>query len=340
MAGAPETLPEPAQIDSPVGDPQVSVVLPCWNAAGWAADAVRACLAQTGVSFELLAVDDASTDGTLTLLETLAASDPRMKVIRATINGGPAQARNLGAAAARGRWIAFVDSDDLMLPGRLERLVRLGEATDADFLADQQRVAAYPAPSGGRLAFIPMGDQEAVEVSLADYLRLAVEGRSLPAQGPLMCSFGQLKPFIRRDFLVRTGLTHDARFRNGEDLHFHVRCLAAGARMRFVNPPGYLYRRRLGSITLSDVEPCARLVQVTDDLKRLGLQGEDARRLDILADVFSAFADYEALTRALRNHRYVAASGLISRVGVGGMVKLLSTPARRLTRWLMPATLP
>jgi succinoglycan biosynthesis protein ExoO len=332
-------LPEAQPIDDPAHAPLVSVVMPCWNAEGWAGDAVRACLAQTGVSLELLAVDDASTDGTPALLRALAEADPRVRVLTAAVNGGPSRARNLGVAAARGRWIAFVDSDDLMLAGRLERLVRLGEAAGADVLADQQLVTDYPATSGGVPACAPMGASETAPVGLADYLRLAVEGRGRSVQGPLMCSFGQLKPFVRRDFLVRTGLEHDPRFRNGEDLHFHIRCLAAGARMLFVNPPGYLYRRRPSSISFGDPAPYARLVEVTQDLMALGLEGERLRRLRVLAGFFRARADYESLTRALRSRRYVAAPRLMLRVGPRGLLKFLSTPVRRLLRRLRPRRL-
>jgi hypothetical protein len=145
---------------------------------------------------------------------------------------------------------------------------------------------------------------------------------------------------MRRDFLMRTGLEHDPSFRNGEDLHFHIRCLAAGARMLFVNAPGYLYRRRAGSITLTDANPYARLVEVTDDLTRLGLSGEAGQRLKALADVFAAHADYEALTRALRRHNYLVAPRLMARVGPRGVFKLLTTPARRLARRCRPRTLP
>jgi hypothetical protein len=180
-----------------------------------------------------------------------------------------------------------------------------------------------------------MGVGETAPVTLTDYLRLAIEGRSHSGAGAFPCSYGQIKPFMRRDFLLRTGLTHDVRFRNGEDLHFHIRCLAAGARMLFVNAPGYLYRRRLGSITLGDAEPYARLVEVTEDLARLGLEGESAERLKALADFFAEHAAYEALTRELRTHDYAAAPRLMARVGPRGLLKLISTPARRFTRLIL-----
>jgi Glycosyl transferase family 2 len=68
-------------------------------------------------------VDDASTDGTLNVVEQVAATDARVVLLRAPANGGASAARNLGLAAARGEWLTFLDSDDVILPGGLEALV-------------------------------------------------------------------------------------------------------------------------------------------------------------------------------------------------------------------------
>lgn len=98
----------------------VSVIIPTYNRAAWVAEAVASVLAQTWRDSELLVVDDGSTDATL---EALAPWRERLIYLRTRENRGVAAARNLGAKAARGRWLAFLDSDDLWRPRKLERQV-------------------------------------------------------------------------------------------------------------------------------------------------------------------------------------------------------------------------
>lgn len=96
----------------------VSVIIPTYNRAAWVAEAVASVLAQTWRDFELLVVDDGSTDATL---EAVAPWRERLIYLRTRENQGVAAARNLGARAAQGRWLAFLDSDDLWRPRKLER---------------------------------------------------------------------------------------------------------------------------------------------------------------------------------------------------------------------------
>jgi glycosyltransferase involved in cell wall biosynthesis len=95
---------------------RVSVTIPTYNRAAWVTEAVASVQAQTYRDFELLVVDDGSTDETG---ETLASSGDEIKVLRREERGGVSAARNLGARAASGDWLAFLDSDDLWLPDKL-----------------------------------------------------------------------------------------------------------------------------------------------------------------------------------------------------------------------------
>jgi glycosyltransferase involved in cell wall biosynthesis len=98
--------------------PQVSVIIPTYNRAAWVVEAVASVLAQSWRDFELLVVDDGGSDATL---EVLSPFRGQLKLLRCRTRRGVAAARNLGAAAARGRWLAFLDSDDLWLPDKLAR---------------------------------------------------------------------------------------------------------------------------------------------------------------------------------------------------------------------------
>ena len=113
--------------------PFFSIVIPAYNRATIIGRALDSCLAQTFGDFEIVVVDDGSTDGTEAAIR--ACSDPRLTRIRQA-NAGGAAARNTGAAAARGRYIAFLDSDDAFLPGKLAAFHAAIEAAATEAGAD------------------------------------------------------------------------------------------------------------------------------------------------------------------------------------------------------------
>jgi glycosyltransferase involved in cell wall biosynthesis len=104
--------------------PLVSIVMPCFNAGRWLGAALDSLQRQTLREIEIVAVDDASTDGTPALLADRARADPRIRPVRLERNAGPGTAANRGVAEARGAFIARLDADDEALPQRLE--VQLG----------------------------------------------------------------------------------------------------------------------------------------------------------------------------------------------------------------------
>ena len=103
--------------------PLVSIILPCHNAADYLALTLRSALSQHHVHFELVAVDDASTDTSTAILEGAARLDPRVRVVRQPRQMGVAEARNRAIAEARGNLIAPLDADDLWHPTFLSRQV-------------------------------------------------------------------------------------------------------------------------------------------------------------------------------------------------------------------------
>ncbi|MEU5217400.1 glycosyltransferase family A protein [Streptomyces sp. NPDC020807] len=101
--------------------PLVSVVMPVYNAAATLGPSVRSVLAQTHADVELLITDDGSTDGSMDLLREFARQDERVLPEPVKEQGGAARARNRAIARARGDYVAFLDSDDLWLPAKLEK---------------------------------------------------------------------------------------------------------------------------------------------------------------------------------------------------------------------------
>jgi GT2 family glycosyltransferase len=105
----------------------VSVVIPAWNAAGTLGQTIRSALGQRGVD-EVIVVDDGSTDDTAAIARAFGAQ-VRVESIP---NGGVSRARNHGFSLATGEWVQFVDSDDQLLPGTIDR--RLAVGADADVI--------------------------------------------------------------------------------------------------------------------------------------------------------------------------------------------------------------
>jgi glycosyltransferase involved in cell wall biosynthesis len=99
--------------------PFVTIVLPTYQRLAYLQDAIGSVLAQTFTDWELIVVDDGSTDGSLEWLRSIA--DERITVIATTHSGNPSRLRNLGAAHGSGEWIAFLDSDDLWTAEKLAR---------------------------------------------------------------------------------------------------------------------------------------------------------------------------------------------------------------------------
>lgn len=122
-------------------NPEISVILPTYNRTGTLGAAMTSVLAQSYRDLELIVVDDASSDDVAAVVRGFA--DARVRYIRRERNGGAGAARNTGLAAARGRLIGFQDSDDLWLPGKLERQV-----TFFDTLPDSVRVVI-----GGKIVY-------------------------------------------------------------------------------------------------------------------------------------------------------------------------------------------
>lgn len=111
-------------------NPAVSVIIPVYNRSHVIERAVQSVLNQTCQDFEVIIIDDASSDNTWKKLDKL--NDKRIRKIRNRKNRGPAGSRNIGIREARGKYIAFLDSDDEWLPQKIEKQVQVLEATSSE----------------------------------------------------------------------------------------------------------------------------------------------------------------------------------------------------------------
>jgi len=101
------------------GRVRISVVMPAYNREEYIGEAIDSILCQTIEDFELLVIDDGSTDGTVKIVEEKYSRDRRVRLLKNARNLGIAFTRNIGIYESRGEYIAFMDSDDISLPSRL-----------------------------------------------------------------------------------------------------------------------------------------------------------------------------------------------------------------------------
>lgn len=218
--------------------PDVSFVIAAYNAADTILCAVRSAAAQEGITAEIIVVDDCSTDGTRDVVSS--AGVPAVRLIALERNRGPGGARNAGFAAARGRWIAVLDSDDTVRPDRLRRLIGIAERYNADIAVDNLDVLHLD----GRvermfpdtlLAGMPL-------LTLADFIDSNRIFRSTH-------NFGYMKPVFRRAFLEGNRLAFDEHLRIGEDYLLLASALACGGKCVVIPEAGYVYHIRETSIS-------------------------------------------------------------------------------------------
>ncbi|MEO2073957.1 MAG: glycosyltransferase family 2 protein [Bacillus sp. (in: firmicutes)] len=111
----------------------VSIITPTYNAGRFITETIQSVKAQTFINWEMIIVDDCSSDNTVDIVMHEMSVDPRIKLIQLQKNGGPAVARNTAITAAGGNYLAFLDSDDLWHPQKLERQLMFMEKYNLAF---------------------------------------------------------------------------------------------------------------------------------------------------------------------------------------------------------------
>ncbi|MEO1488082.1 MAG: glycosyltransferase family 2 protein [Pseudomonadota bacterium] len=125
--------PENAEVDHVQKAPLVSIITPTYNSHQYIGETIASVVAQDYANWEHIIVDDASSDATTSIVEEWAARDPRIKLVKLKSNAGAAVARNTAIDLAKGRFIAFLDADDLWLPHKLSTQIAYMLRTGAAF---------------------------------------------------------------------------------------------------------------------------------------------------------------------------------------------------------------
>lgn len=205
-------------------NPKISIILPVYNAEKYIRQTLDSVLSQTFHDFQVVAVNDGSTDSSLEILTSYRESDERIKVID-KLNTGVSDTRNVAISAAEGEYIAFLDSDDIYAPEYLERMYSAAVDKRADVV-----VCDYVTFRGDAPIFSDNERGEATDVSIRELLDTG-----------LMTSM--CVKLVKRSIIVDNGIVFDKSIKYSEDLFYSWRvCLASKSTYRIKD---HLYGYRL-----------------------------------------------------------------------------------------------
>ena len=215
--------------------PLVSIMMPAYNAGKYIGRAIESVLAQTYENWELVIVDDCSTDNTY----EIAASykDPRIRILRHEQNMGVGLSRNDALSASSGQWVAVLDADDEWLPERLERLIKETDGREDLFLSDL-------------LTLCFDRDGSLIPWRVGDYPGLLAGGHTaiLGLEDLLKAGTMAFQPLFPMSVVRNFQLCFED-FHVGEDIDFLAQLFHAGLKLKLVRESYYLYRLTPGSLT-------------------------------------------------------------------------------------------
>jgi len=222
---------------------RTSIIIPVFRGADMIGDAMASALSQT-VACKVIVVDDASGDDTVEAARAAAGDHPDVLIMEQAVNQGPAAARNRAIASAGTEFVALLDADDRMAPGRISALQDLADEKNWDLVADDLlRVSDWDRLDEAARHWSDEDFGE-IELSLERFVRENI--RSHCGHGR---ELGYVKPLMRREALVRHDLSYNEAMRLGEDFDLYARALAEGLTFGLVDPLGYHALDRPGSLS-------------------------------------------------------------------------------------------
>ena len=227
--------------------PEISVIVPVYNVEKYLEPCLNSILMQDFQDFEVLLVEDGSTDGSLAICQRLEAEEEKIKLLRHPQNRGLSAARNTGMEAASGKYICFVDSDDLLLSNALSLLHEAAEESGADVAyAGQYYTPVFAEGSPAKVVeLIPCVAEDYPQErcffpeELAKRLEIWLNRRVLDT------AWNKL---YRRDFIEVNSLRFDEGILAMEDVWFSFRVLCLARSIVMLPDMFYLYRQNPDSI--------------------------------------------------------------------------------------------
>ena len=234
--------------------PLVSVVIPMYNSARFIESCLMSVLNQTLTNFEVICVDDCSTDDTAKIVMELAKKDGRVKLFRHAKNsGGAGEPRNTGIRLSRGKYIAFLDSDDLYTKTALAELVSVAEKFQADVVHTEQvyRPEKQTVDGATKSVLKPFSKEKGgfCKEPVLETDKIATRVQMFHANR----FFGWIQnKLYRRDYLIGKNIFFD-KLAISEDIVFYFKILCTAARIVRVPNIVYIYRDNPESLTRKQV---------------------------------------------------------------------------------------
>ena len=263
---------------------RISVIVPCFNAARFIPETLRSVLAQQGVEIEVIEIDDGSTDGSA---DVVANSFPEVKLLRQE-NQGVAAARNLGLRHASHDWVAFIDADDIWLPGKLAGQwahLQSNLSASVSYTAWQVWKSSEVAPT---VAFM-----EILQATAGDKEKWKGASGWLYPELLVDCVVWTSTVVARRSLLVDLG-GFDRDLRIGEDWDLWLRASRRTPILRLARPYA-LYRLHSGNVTKTAPRTNPKAAVINSALHRWGYESPDgrrARRADVNSGLARSWADF------------------------------------------------
>ena len=239
-----------------MNSPKVSIVMPTYNVAPYLSAAIESVLAQTYTNWELLVVDDGSTDNSNEVARKYASIEPRISVLHKE-NGGLSDARNFGLERATGDFVHFFDSDDIIMPDFYSTMIDALVERNYDFV-----ICGYYRDSEQKNGTVINSDIKCKNLSTP----FEYDNNTLPLF--MHCFNYAWTKLFRRSFLLSNNLRYQKGLSIIEDKEFMSRVVQCHPNFSFINYTGYRYQIRqrptLGNRFNKDLIPC--------HLKGIGLQ--------------------------------------------------------------------
>lgn len=238
-----------------MANPEISVIMPVYNAADFLAESIESILNQTFVDFELIILNDKSTDNSLEIISNYQRSDSRIIIINKDINIGPANLRNEGLRIAKGEFVALMDADDIALPRRFEKQITV--------LKNNSEIGLC----GTWFTFFGSENKLIKHSEKPDAIKISFLHS---------CAIGNPTVMLRKNIL--DSLEFDNEYVPVEDYDLWSRLLA---KTSFYNIPESLlnYRQHSNNISKTKIDNVNRAVKKikTNQLSRFGIESSDPK---------------------------------------------------------------
>lgn len=212
--------------------PEITVVVPAHNCVRYLSECIESILLQSFSDFEVICVDDGSTDATAELMDSFAQADQRITVIRQQ-QSGAGVARNNATVAAKGKYIVYVDSDDKIKVNYLQKLYEAAEVNQADVVVTQ------------RISWFGTSEGHVMRNWIADKRIPQKKAFSCADAPDYILNFTDGAPggkLFRREFLQKHAIQY-LPIRRSEDFYFVFSSFVLAEKLYYLDAPGYYYRK-------------------------------------------------------------------------------------------------